>query len=74
MDYILYNQFCLEFPDLKLFQTMTILEYGVILAEILHEKTCFAICEQQILRCKHVCKSAQSDQHHLCSLLGYNNT
>ena len=24
MDYILYNPFCLEFPDLKLFQTMTI--------------------------------------------------
>ena len=28
----------------------------------------YAICEQQ--RCRSACASAQSDQHHCCSLLG----
>ena len=71
VDYILYNPFYLEFPDLKLFSDMTIFR---VRQRYFTRKPVFAICEQQTLRCLSICKSARSDQHHLCSLLGYNNT
>ena len=45
-----------------------ILENLTVTFEPRHEKTCFAICKQQI--CRSACVSAQSDQCLCCSLLG----
>ena len=39
-----------------------------LLNELRHEKTCFAICEQQMRR--SACASAQSDRRLCCSLPG----
>ena len=43
-------------------------EFPSTTCEPRHEKTCYAICEQQ--RRRSACASAQSDQRLCCSLLG----